>query len=63
VVLRVENRVQQANERQTMAWRGDERSRIRWMMWRRTENKRVSKKSATKVRKNFLWYGSGLKIA
>jgi hypothetical protein len=52
--LRIE--VQQTKERQTMVWRGNERPRIGWVMWRRKENTRASKKVAIKVRKNVLWY-------
>jgi hypothetical protein len=47
--LRIE--VQQTKERQTMAWRGDERLRIGWVMWRRKENKRASRKLQSKYGK------------
>jgi hypothetical protein len=53
--------VQQTNERQTMAWRGDERSRIGWMMWRRKENKRASRKLQSKYGRTSSGMAGGLK--
>jgi len=44
-----------------MAWRGDERSRIGWMMCRRKENKRASRKLQSKYGRTSSGMAGGLK--
>jgi hypothetical protein len=44
-----------------MAWRWDERLRIGWMIWRRKENKRASRKLQLEYGKTSSGMADGLK--